>query len=163
MEKHKFKFQKLELPNFITTESEPLPEIRESNIFTSKNQQKKQYSYIYMAFITAICLMCVYYTYVKKSSNTQKIAISPKKLIKNTFSTQKNLTTPTADIEMPTYYNFYDSFVFLNKVKGTKIVVSKGFDDYIKKKKLIVKANGFYYNLFCEDLIDNYAVGDSIP
>jgi len=67
------------------------------------------------------------------------------------------------DTTKPTYINFYDSIVFLNKVKGSKIVVSKGFDEYLKKNKLIVKVDDNYYNLFCEDLINNYSVGDTIP
>lgn len=90
-------------------------------------------------------------------------------LTNSTF--QKPITTKKAILakksvvqsKKPTFFNYYDSILFLNQVHGKKKVVSKGFDDYIKKNKLIVKAGDYYYNLYCDDLIDNYTVGDSIP
>lgn len=84
--------------------------------------------------------------------NTKSVQV----IVKPSNDTKKVLSKPE-------YINYYDSIVFLNKVKGSKIVVSKGFDEYLKKNKLIVKVDNNYYNLFCEDLISNYSVGDSIP
>lgn len=77
--------------------------------------------------------------------------------------TQSTETQSTKQEDKPIYFNYYDSVVFLNNHTDNKVVIAKGFDEYIKKNKLIIKSGKYYYNCFCDDLYDVYKPGDVIP
>lgn len=165
MEKNKFEFQKLELPKRVLIK-ETVREIPGNPINNehSIQQRPKNIKNIGYYALTAIIFTAAGYQlhqYFSSQENNKKI-VKPENITSNNVAIQPKKDT-IKPISKPTYINFYDSIVFLNKIKGTKKVVSKGFDDYLKRKKLIVKVNDDYYNLFCEDLISNYSVGDSIP
>lgn len=170
MENHKFKFQKLELPKQVSQANEHLSNSKkiDRRLFmdphTSKKNTTSKEKYTLRGLfilIAAICIGLIYYIYVVNNTlNTilKKTDANPKAI-----KFIKKIIIPQKTTKKPIYFNYYDSIVFLNDVRGTKIVVSKGFDEYIKKDKIIVKSDGYYYNVFCKDLYSNYAVGDSIP
>ncbi len=158
MEKNKFEFKKLELPpkEILIKENTSLDIILNNREKSYKHKQTSNFQFAYL-FMTAIVFTIVGYFLHH--------ILEPAKPI-STINSTNGLKIDSNHVEKaqkPTYFNYFDSMLFLNQVKGTKKVVSKGYDDYIKKNKLIVKANDYYYNLFCEDLINNYEVGDSIP
>lgn len=177
MEKHKFEFQKLELPKQISSSTIPqhpnqqtddglTMSVGDTNTPHAQIANKTKFPYGYLILFTIIGLVSGYFTHQWQSSlhQTSKPIIVEKILPKQAINTIVKADSTNKQVnEKPVYFNYYDSFKFLNDVKGSKIVVSKGFDDYIKKEKLIVKANGYYFNLFCKDLYSNYVVGDSIP
>lgn len=146
----KFEFQKLELPQQIL---EPNKIPTNDNSSTQRNNKNIGYYLAFMAF-GMILGYFGHATIAKAPISYSNQRISPVLLPK--------LPPDSTNIK-PKYFNYYDSIVFLNQVKGQKIVVSEGYDDYIKKNKLIVKVGGYYYNLFCDDLMRAYSVGDSIP
>lgn len=161
MEKNKFEFQKLELPQQVlnreTVQDIPVNQINNEHSTQEKRQNAKILGYYALtAMIFTAAGFQLHKYFFSEISNTKNIQVFKQTIIKPLNDTTKVLSKPT-------YINFYDSIVFLNKVKGSKKVVSKGFDGYLKKNKLIVKVEDNYYNLFCEDLISNYSVGDSIP
>lgn len=161
MEKNKFEFQKLELPRQVLNRKiiQNIPDNHINNGHSTQEKQQSRKTLGYYA-LTAIIFTAVGYQlhkyFFSETPNTKNIQVIQQTIVKPSNDTTKVLSKPT-------YINFYDSIVFLNRVKGSKKVVSKGFDEYLKKNKLIVKADGNYYNLFCEDLISSYSVGDSIP
>lgn len=175
MKRHPFEFHKLELPKQISEEYQSTNDKVDNDIFmdfhkTPYIQQSKPFPYGYLILFTIIGLMAGFYAHewrdywiksIKKHQNSENQSIISQKTVKvpanELDSTQKIIA------KKPVYFNYYDSIIFLNDVKGSKIVVSKGFDEYIKKDKLIVKSDGYYYNIFCKDLYSNYSVGDSIP
>lgn len=155
MEKNKFEFQKLELPKEILIESVQTSPIKKPIIKEITQDKASNLGYYAMIAISCFCIGYYLHTF-----------FNPIQKIKATESKSVQEIPETVQIKKeskPTYFNFYDSIIFLNQVKGTKKVISKGFDDYIKKNKLIVKNGDYYYNLFCEDIYNNYSVGDSIP
>lgn len=161
MEKDKFKFQKLELPPQVLNREtiQDIPDNQTNNEHSTQVKQKNTKTLGYYA-LTAIIFTATGFQlhkyFFSETLNNKNIRIVQRTIIKPSTDTTKVLSKPT-------YINFYDSIVFLNKVKGKKKVVSKGFDEYLKKNKLIVKVDDSYYNLFCEDLISHYSVGDYIP
>lgn len=161
MEKNKFEFQKLELPQHVLNR-DTVQDIPDNQTYNEHSTQEKQQNakilgyYALTAIIFTAAGFQLHKYFFSEIPNPKIIQVIQQPIVKSSNDTTKVLSKPA-------YINFYDSIVFLNKVKGTKKVVSKGFDDYLKKKKLIVKVNDDYYNLFCEDLISNYSVGDSIP
>lgn len=161
MEKNKFEFQKLELPQqvFNRKTAQDIPDNQTYNEHST--QEKRQNAkilgyYALTAIIFTAAGFQLHKYFFSEIPNTKTIQVI-----------QQTTVKPSNDmikvISKPAFINFYDSIVFLNKVKGSKKVVSKGFDEYLKKNKLIVKVENNYYNLFCEDLISSYSVGDSIP
>jgi hypothetical protein len=176
LEKPKFEFQKLELPKQLNYRHQST-EDKTENATKTVGTKPKPSSYGYLPLFTVICLTTGYY--VHNSTNWLQLInaeILPKTLIlahnqkKNDMiqaiisDSTKQVSHEKVDRHPPVYFNYYDSIIFLNDVKGCKIVVSKGYDDYIKKDKIIVKSEeGYYYNIFCTDLYSNYAVGDTIP
>lgn len=164
MEKTKFEFQKLELPQQVLNK-ETVQEIPDNPIYNGHSIQSKQDSPKRIGYyaLTAIIFAASGYQLHKYFFTEESNKSMPISIQKDTIVVTKAEIKALKDTTKPTYINYYDSIVFLNKVKGTKIVVSKGFDEYLKKNKLIVKVDDNYYNLFCEDLINNYSVGDSIP
>lgn len=164
MEKNKFEFQKLELPQQVlikeTVQETPGNPI--NNEHSTQQQAKKLNNIGYYALTAIIFTAAGYQLHQYFSSQENNKTVIPENYISNKVATQPKKDTIKA-ISKPVYINFYDSIVFLNKIKGKKKIVSKGFDDYLKRNKLIVKVDDNYYNLFCEDLISSYSVGDSIP
>lgn len=164
MEKNKFEFQKLELPQQVLNK-ETVQEIPDNPIYHEHSVPQKQGSpktigyYALTAIIFAATGYQLHKYFIVEESNKSR----PISIQKDTVVAKKTLIKASKDTTRPVYINYYDSIVFLNKVKGTKIVVSKGFDEYLKKNRLIVKVDDNYYNLYCDDLISNYSVGDSIP
>jgi hypothetical protein len=172
LEKPKFEFQQLELPKHLSSSMPKTPNEKNDVDFRANISDKytgntskahKKYMLLgYFFLFTFLGIIAGYFLHQwqltlgnspKKPLNAQKTSIKAQNTVKYT---EKQV------IKKPTYFNYYDSIIFLNDVKGKKIVVSKGFDEYIKKNKIIVKSDGFYYNLFCPDLYKNYSVGDSI-
>ncbi len=173
MEKPKFEFEKLELPKPVSS-SENYHLIKNDGTFMDSNvistKKHKLFPFVYLIPFTIIGLVAGYYA--RELNNTDwkftingKISPKVEQLVLNsTKNTVNHLdSAKKITVKKPIYFNYYDSIIFLNDVKGSKIVVSKGYDDYIKKDKIIVKSDGYYYNIFCKDLYHNYAVGDSIP
>lgn len=161
MEKNKFEFQKLELPQKVlireTIQDIPVNQSNNEHSIQEKQQKTKILGYYALtAIIFTAAGFQLHKYFFSEISSTKSNQIAQRVVNKPSNDTKKVILKPT-------YINFYDSIVFLNKVKGTKKVVSKGFDEYLKKNKLIVKVDDNYYNLYCEDLISNYSVGDSIP
>jgi len=164
LEKTKFEFQKLELPQQVldkktVQETPDNPIYREHSIKSKQDSPNKIRYYALATIIFAASGYQLHKFFFTAESNTSR----PIRIQKDTIVIEQAVIKIPKDTTKPTYINFYDSIVFLNKVKGSKIVVSKGFDEYLKKNKLIVKVDDNYYNLFCEDLINNYSVGDTIP
>ncbi|MCU0325726.1 MAG: hypothetical protein MUF45_10800 [Spirosomaceae bacterium] len=146
----KFEFEKLEIPKSLSTE--PQTEILKESV--SKNNNS--FGFWLIGFVVSIILIfALYYfitnTFKKKIQNTS-IKVIP---IKNHPITKSEAR--------PVYFNYYDSIVFLNKHTDNKIVISKGFDDYVKKNKLVIKSGNYYFNCFCDDLYSTYKPGDVIP
>jgi hypothetical protein len=177
LEKPKFEFQQLELPKHLSSSLPQQPNKKTDDGFrvdtcerytlNTHKTNKKQLPYGYFILFTTIGLITGYFIHHWQSTlnNTlPKSTNTPLNFKKQAISTQIVVDSSRKQyFKKPSYINYYDSIIFLNDVKGPKIVVSKGFDDYIKKNKIIVKSEGYYYNLFCKDLYSNYSVGDSIP
>lgn len=163
MEKNKFEFQKLELPLQVLNR-ETVQEIPDNHICNERSTQERQQNaktlgyYALTAIIFAAAGYQLHKYFFSDTTPTKSIQVIQQ------ISVKTNPSNDTLKVSSrPVYINFYDSIVFLNKIKGHKKVISKGYDEYLKKNKLIVKVDDNYYNLFCEDLISNYSVGDSIP
>jgi hypothetical protein len=141
--------------------------LREENNKASKNEPlvvpKQKFTQWLMYLFGFLTAMVVAYSYMNLSqpireAKAQKIIpIAPPQ--KDTVRTD---TLPKNEIA-PKYINYHDSIVFLNDVKGEKKVVSKGYDDYLQRNKIIIKSGNFYFNCFCDDLFKNYQIGDIIP
>lgn len=169
-EKERFAFEKLELPTKIKEFAHPnqtfldisSPEKKTEihNESTSKNFSTPKLILLValvIIFLALISLLLINWLSNQKEKPTKVIAQKtiqiPKPIKQDTIETEKK----------PKYINYHDSIIFLNDIKGEKRVVSKGYDDYLKKNKLIIKSGNHYFNCFCNDLYENYKVGEIIP
>lgn len=169
----KFEFRKLEIPK------KDSPNIKDQitplNTIIS-NQEKKIKRYQTFLVISSVSLLCMlmigFWGYRRNKDESHLSAPISKKsgdlLTEQQPITKDSIWTENSIIQSdtantPIYRNYFDSIVFLNDVKGEKIVVSKGVDEYLKKDKIIVKSNNTYYNCFCKDLVKFYEVGNKIP
>ncbi len=132
---------------------EPLP-ISEPPELVPNTKKRKPWLKLKFVIWTLICMYVLFLSFSYLRGNNP----SPRPLVVAS-SKPKN----TSKVKTAVYFNYFDSVVFLNDWKGTKVVVSKGNDEYMKQDRLVIKSDGYYFNCYCKDLIVNYVVGDTIP
>lgn len=169
-EKERFAFEKLELPTKIkefTHSNQTFLDIpiQEKKTELHKESPSKQFStqkLIIFGVLGIIILGLITLLIINWSGNQK---VKPTKVIaQKIIQTPKPIKQDSTETEKPLkYVNYHDSIIFLNDVKGEKRVISKGYDDYLKKNKLIIKSGNHYFNCFCNDLYENYKVGELIP
>lgn len=167
-EKERFSFEKLELPTKGKDFTHPIKpfldtipkEIKENNSEDSTSNTISTQKVVILSVFSTILLSLIafgVFKWLNKTENSKVVA-------QTTIPVATPIKTDSSVNEMPPkYINYHDSIVFLNDVKGEKRVVSKGFDEYLKKNKIIIKSGKNYFNCFCNDLFENYKVGDIIP
>lgn len=159
LKKDKFEFNKLEIPRTLSIETQPENTNTEITIDSEKKEGKNR---IWLIALIVFCLLIAIfsiYFIMQPTGVRQKMARKTASASYKPSKTTKTLKTDTK----PTYFNYFDSIIFLNNHTGNKVVISKGFDEYIKKNKLIIKSGQYYYNCFCDDLFEVYMPGDRIP
>lgn len=169
-EKERFVFEKLELP----TKTKEYTYSNQSFLDISSPEKKNEIhnesatrhssipKLILLATLGIILIGLITFLVINWISN-QKTK-SSKVIAQKTIQITKPIKQDSTETEKsPKYINYHDSIVFLNDIKGEKRVISKGYDDYLKKNKLIIKSGNYYFNCFCNDLFENYKVGDVIP
>lgn len=146
----KFEFEKLEIPK--TLSIEPQQE------FLKESVSKNDNSFIFwlVGLIVLFFIILALYFFYKNSYQNKPANTSIK------VDSTKSPPIPKSKPK-PVYFNYYDSVVFLNNHTDYKVVISKGFDDYMKKNKLVIKSGDYYFNCFCDDLYNAYQPGDVIP
>lgn len=169
-EKERFAFEKLELPTKIKEFAHsnqffldiPSPERKKEIQNESPSKQFSTQKLIFFGAFGIIMLGLITFLIINGLSkqNAKPTKVIAQKTIQSPIPIKQDSTETE---KPPKYINYHDSIIFLNDVKGEKRVISKGYDDYLKKNKLIIKSGNHYFNCFCNDLYENYKVGELIP
>lgn len=140
--KDKFIFEPLPAQEAAGQESSVLKQSKNALPFSPKS-----------ALLLCLCFLLILLSFSFLNGSNSSNLVVPKKTLKAENPLKKK----------PVYFNYFDSVVFLNDWTNEKVVVSKGIDEYVKQERLVIKANGYYFNCYCKDLLGAYAVGDTIP